>query len=58
VVLLFLIAGIIADTLERPAWTLAPLLALYLIPAVALRTDVNVISFLVVVVGYLAILFA
>jgi len=58
VVLLFLIAGIIADTLEKPAWTLAPLLALYLIPAVALRTDVNVISFLVVVVGYLAILFA
>jgi len=58
VVLLFLVAGILADTLERPAWTLAPLLALYLIPAVALRTDVNVVSFLVVVIGYLAILFA
>jgi transglutaminase-like putative cysteine protease len=58
VVLLFLVAGIIADTLEKPAWTLAPLLALYLIPAIALRTDVNVISFLVVVIGYLAILFA
>ena len=58
VVLLFLVAGILADTLERPAWTLAPLLALYLIPAIALRTDVNVASFLVVVIGYLAILFA
>jgi transglutaminase-like putative cysteine protease len=58
VVLLFLVAGIIADTLERPAWTLAPLLALYLVPAIALRTDVNVASFLVVVIGYLAILFA
>jgi len=58
VVLLFLVAGIIADTLERPAWALAPLLALYLIPAIALRTDVNVFSFLVVVIGYLAILFA
>ena len=58
VVLLFLVAGILADTLERPAWTLAPLLALYLIPAIALRTDVNVVSFLVVVIGYLAILFA
>lgn len=57
-VLLFLVAGIIGDTLEKPAWTLAPLLALYLIPAVALRTDVNVVSFLVVVIGYLAILFA
>ncbi|MHB1009383.1 MAG: transglutaminase family protein [Propionibacteriaceae bacterium] len=58
VVLLFLVAGIIADTLERPAWALAPLLALYLIPAIALRSDVNAVSFLVVVIGYLAILFA
>ncbi|HET7723148.1 MAG TPA: DUF3488 and transglutaminase-like domain-containing protein, partial [Propionibacteriaceae bacterium] len=58
VVLLFLVAGIIADTLDRPAWALAPLLALYLIPAIALRSDVNAISFLVVVIGYLAILFA
>ncbi len=58
VVLLFLVAGIIGDTLDKPAWTLAPLLGLYLIPAIALRTDVNVGSFLVVVVGYLAILFA
>lgn len=58
VVLLFLVAGIIADTLDRPAWALAPLLALYLIPAIALRSDVNAVSFLVVVIGYLAILFA
>ena len=58
VVLLFLVAGIIADTLDRPAWALAPLLALYLIPAIALRTDVNAVSFLAVVSGYLAILFA
>jgi len=58
VVLLFLVTGIIADTLEKPAWTLAPLLALYLVPAIALRTDVNLVSFLVVVLGYLAILFA
>jgi transglutaminase-like putative cysteine protease len=58
VVLFFLVAGVIADTLEKPAWALAPLLALYLIPAVALRTDVNVVSFLVVVIGFLAILFA
>ncbi len=58
VVVLFYVAGIIADTLEKPAWTLAPLLTLYLIPAIALRTDVNPVSFVVVVVGYLAILFA
>ncbi len=58
VVLLFLVTGVIADTLEKPAWTLAPLLALYVVPAVALRTDVNVVSFLAVVMGYLAILFA
>ncbi len=58
VVLLFFVAGVIADTLERPGWSLAPLLTLYLIPAIALRSDVNVVSFLVVVVGYLAILFA
>lgn len=58
VVVLFFVAGVLADTLEKPAWTLAPLLTLYLIPAIALRSDVNVVSFLVVVVGYLAILFA
>lgn len=57
-VVIFLITGIIADTLEKPAWTLATLLALYLIPALALRSDVNVFSFLCVAIGYLAILMA
>ncbi len=57
-VLLTLTAGILADPLERPSFTLAPLLTLYLVPAVALRTDVQALSFLSVVVGYLAILLA
>ena len=58
IVLLSLTAGILADVLERPSYTLAPLLTLYLVPAIALRTDVNPVSFLAVVVGYLAVLFA
>lgn len=58
IVLLSLMAGVLADALERPSYTLAPLLALYLVPAISLRTDVNLVSFLAVVGGYLVILFA
>ncbi len=53
-----LIAGILADPLERPALSLAPLATLFAIPAIALRTDLGWGPFIFVAVGYLAILFA
>lgn len=58
VAVMALIAGILADALERPALSLAPLATLFVIPAVALRTDIGWLPFLFVAVGYLAILFA
>ncbi len=53
-----LIAGILSDALERPALSLAPLVTLFAIPAIALRTDLGWGSFVFVALGYLAILFA
>jgi len=53
-----LLAGILADALERPALSLAPLLTLYAIPAIALRADVGFSNFVLIATGYLCILFA
>jgi transglutaminase-like putative cysteine protease len=53
-----LIAGVLADWLERPSLTLAPLVTLFAIPAIALRTGVGWGPFLLIAAGYLAILFA
>lgn len=53
-----LIAGILADALERPALSLAPLLTLFAVPAIALRTDIGWGPFVLIALGYLAILFA
>lgn len=59
-VLLIAIVTIVADvlvvTLGTPAWMLAPLLTLYLIPALALRHDVSWWAFLAIGFGYLVVL--
>lgn len=63
--LLVLLAGmvtIVADvlvlTLDTPAWVAAPMLTLYLIPALALDTQVEWLSFVLLGIGLLIVLAA
>ncbi|WP_375423118.1 transglutaminaseTgpA domain-containing protein [uncultured Friedmanniella sp.] len=55
---LLIITDLLATGLRRPAWTIAPLAALFLVPAIGLGTDTGVRSFLLVAIGYLAVLIA
>lgn len=52
------VADVLAVTLLSPVWTIAPLLTLYAIPALALRTDVSWWAFVATSVGYLVVLVA
>lgn len=56
--LLVWLAGVLADALDKPAFSLAPLLTIYLVPALALREDMAWWSFVAVAVGYCGILYA
>ncbi|MEL4357322.1 MULTISPECIES: transglutaminase family protein [unclassified Luteococcus] len=53
-----IIADILVVTLQATAWMLAPLLSLYLIPALALKHDVDWWVFALLGFGYLAVLIA
>lgn len=55
---LLILTDLLATGLRRPAWSIAPLAALFLVPAVGLGTDTGLRSFLLVATGYLAILVA
>lgn len=56
--LVTIIADILVVTLASPSWVIAPLLTLYLIPALALPDDIGWGSFLALGVGYLIVLVA
>jgi len=49
---------LMAATLRRVVWTLAPLVTLYLVPALGLIGDVGTVNFVLLAVGYLGILVA
>ncbi len=54
--LVAVLTDLMAATLHRTAWTLAPLASLYLVPAVGIVGDIGTIDFLVLAIGYLLIL--
>ncbi|MEL4504138.1 DUF3488 and transglutaminase-like domain-containing protein [Luteococcus sp. H138] len=56
--LVTIIADLLVITLQATAWMLAPLLSLYLIPALALKTDVVWWVFALLGLGYLIVLIA
>ena len=55
---MMVVADLLASGLGRPAWAVAPPATLFLVPALQLGEDTGVMSFLLVAVGYLAILVA
>lgn len=54
--LITILADILTITLASPAWSLAPLLSLYLIPALALPDNVHWYTFALIGAGYLIVL--
>jgi hypothetical protein len=56
--LVTILADILVLTLESPVWAIAPLLTLYIIPALTLRQDIPWWSFVLMAVGYLGVLLA
>ncbi len=55
---LYVLTDLLATGLHRPAWSIAPLAALFLVPAIGLGTDTGVRSFLLIALGYLGVLVA
>jgi hypothetical protein len=55
---LLIVTDLLASGLHRPAWTIAPISALFLVPALGLGTDTGLRSFLLVAIGYLGVLVA
>ena len=55
---LTVILDIVAIGLARPAWSLLPIGAIFLVPAVGLGTDTGVLSFACIGLGYLGVLVA
>ena len=53
---LWLVSYVLAESLEQPAWTLAPLALPYGIAALAHPVDLGVTTFLLIAGGYIAIL--
>lgn len=53
-----ILADMLAITLVSPSWVLAPMLSLYLIPALALTKDVSWPPFVALAAGYLLVLAA
>ncbi|OYN89822.1 transglutaminase family protein [Parenemella sanctibonifatiensis] len=56
VVVVAIMTDLLAIGIDRPAWSVAPLLTIYLIPALGVYTDVPWWSFAAVAIGYLVIL--
>lgn len=55
---LFILTDLLANGLRRPAWSIAPISALFLVSALGLGTDTGLRSFLLVAIGYLGVLVA
>lgn len=53
-----LLTDVMVQAIERPVWALAPLVTLFLVPALGLRDDINFWYFAAIGVGYLVILMA
>lgn len=56
--LIYIVTDMMVQGIERPVWAIAPLSFLFLGPALGLREDVSAIYFVLIGVGYLAILLA
>ncbi|SDU95039.1 Transglutaminase-like superfamily protein [Microlunatus sagamiharensis] len=52
------LADLVVSGLRRPAWSIAPLAALFAVPAVGLGFDTGILSFACLALGYLAVLVA
>ncbi|WP_026927343.1 transglutaminaseTgpA domain-containing protein [Granulicoccus phenolivorans] len=58
VAVVMLLTDVMVQAIERPVWAIAPLVTLFLVPALGLRDDINFWYFAAVAVGYLVILMA
>ncbi|GAB3697784.1 transglutaminase family protein [Mariniluteicoccus flavus] len=56
--IIFIVTDMMVQGIDRPVWALAPLSFLFLGPALGLRDDVGILNFVLIGVGYLAILLA
>ncbi|MGI3782503.1 MAG: transglutaminase TgpA family protein [Janthinobacterium lividum] len=52
------LADLVVSGLDRPAWAVAPLAALFAVPALGLGFDSGILSFACLALGYLAVLVA
>ncbi|GAB2570332.1 transglutaminase TgpA family protein [Microlunatus antarcticus] len=52
------LADLVVSGLDRPAWVVAPLAALFAVPAIGLGYDSGILSFACLALGYLAVLVA
>jgi transglutaminase-like putative cysteine protease len=55
---IMIMTELLVSGVGRPAWALAPPATLFLVPALGLGTDTGVFNFLLIAIGYLAILVA
>lgn len=56
--LIFVLTDLLVSGLDRPAWGIVPPAAAFVVPALGLGTDIGVLPFLCLAVGYLGILVA
>ena len=56
--LVAVLADLVVSGLDRPAWSIAPLAAVFAVPALGLGYDTGIISFACLALGYLAVLVA
>lgn len=56
--LIMVMTDLLVEGIHRPAWAIAPLATLFVVPALGLGSDTGVFAFLCVAVGYLGILVA
>ena len=55
---IMIMTELLVSGVGRPAWALAPPATLFLVPALGLGTDTGIVNFLLIAIGYLAILVA
>lgn len=55
---IMVMTDLLAAGLRRPVWAIAPPATLFLVPAIGIGADTGVLSFLLIAIGYLAILIA
>jgi transglutaminase-like putative cysteine protease len=56
--LVAVLADLVVSGLERPAWSIAPLAAVFAVPALGLGYDTGILAFACLALGYLAVLVA